>query len=99
MTRRPRRARTLALTGAVLAAALGVTLAPEAPAATPAMPPETTPSATTPPSTLPPGPTPPGAFSFAAGGDMGYNPTAAATVKGIAAAGVDFALHLGDMAY
>jgi len=30
---------------------------------------------------------------------MGYNPMAANTIKGIAAAGVDFALHLGDMAY
>jgi hypothetical protein len=42
---------------------------------------------------------PPSTFAFAAGGDMGYNPMAAKTVKGIAAAGVDFALHLGDMAY
>jgi len=75
MTRRLRRARALTLAGAVLAAALGVTLVPQAPAATPA------------------------AFSFAAGGDMGYNPIAAKTVKGIATAGVDFALHLGDMAY
>jgi hypothetical protein len=84
MTRRPGRARTLALAGAVLAVALGVTLVPDAPAVTPA---------------TPPGPPAPQAFSFAAGGDMGYNPIAAATVKGIAAAGVDFALHLGDMAY
>ncbi|HZI37584.1 MAG TPA: hypothetical protein VFF24_04710, partial [Acidimicrobiia bacterium] len=38
-------------------------------------------------------------FSFAAGGDMGYNPLAAGAIKGIASAGVDFALHLGDMAY
>ena len=45
------------------------------------------------------GPPPPTTFSFAAGGDMGYNPFAAATIKGIASAGVDFALHLGDMAY
>jgi hypothetical protein len=30
---------------------------------------------------------------------MGYNPEAAATVKAIAGAGVDFSLHLGDMAY
>ena len=51
------------------------------------------------PAVTPPGPPHPAAFSFAAGGDMGYNPMAAATVKGIAAAGVDFALHLGDMAY
>jgi hypothetical protein len=75
MTRGSRRARSLALTGAVLAAVLGVTLVPEAPAVAPT------------------------AFSFAAGGDMGYNPMAAKTIKGIAAAGVDFALHLGDMAY
>ena len=51
------------------------------------------------PALTPEGPPPPTAFSFAAGGDMGYNPMAAATIKGIAAAGVDFALHLGDMAY
>jgi hypothetical protein len=48
---------------------------------------------------LPPTPPPPSTFSFAAGGDMGYSPDAAATIKGIAAAGVDFSLHLGDMAY
>ena len=46
-----------------------------------------------------PGLPPPPVFSFAAGGDMGYSPIAAATVKGIAGAGVDFSLHLGDMAY
>jgi hypothetical protein len=51
------------------------------------------------PAAEPPGLPAPQAFSFAAGGDMGYNPEAAATIKGIAAAGVDFALHLGDMAY
>src|SRR5437867_7597941 len=51
------------------------------------------------PAAEPPVAPPPTSFSFAAGGDMGYNPFAAATVKGIAAAGVDFALHLGDMAY
>src|SRR5581483_5036350 len=80
MTWRPGRARLLTLAGALLAAMLGLTLVPAAPAVTPSAP-------------------PPGAFSFAAGGDMGYNPLAAATVKGIAAAGVDFSLHLGDMAY
>ncbi|HEX6380967.1 MAG TPA: hypothetical protein VF180_06970 [Acidimicrobiia bacterium] len=48
---------------------------------------------------LPAGAPPLTAFSFAAGGDMGYNPLAAGTIKGIAGAGVDFALHLGDMAY
>jgi hypothetical protein len=63
---------------------VAVTVVPDAPAATP----ET-----------PPAPPPPTAFSFAAGGDMGYNPAAAATIKSIASAGVDFALHLGDMAY
>jgi hypothetical protein len=47
----------------------------------------------------PPGPPPLTTFSFAAGGDMGYSPDAAATIKGIAGAGVDFSLHLGDMAY
>jgi hypothetical protein len=67
----------------VLVAALGLTVAPKAPAAEPAG----------------PGLPPPSAFSFAAGGDMGYNPVAAKTVKAIASAGVDFALHLGDMAY
>ena len=64
---------------AVLVAALGLTMVPDAPAVEP--------------------PAPPTAFSFAAGGDMGYNPMAAATIKSIAAVGVDFALHLGDMAY
>ena len=47
----------------------------------------------------PPAPPPPTAFSFAGGGDMGYSPEAAAVVKGIATAGVDFSLHFGDMAY
>ena len=51
------------------------------------------------PALTPEGPPPPASFSFAAGGDMGYNPMAAATIKGIATAGVNFALHLGDMAY
>ncbi|HVW32053.1 MAG TPA: metallophosphoesterase [Acidimicrobiia bacterium] len=41
----------------------------------------------------------PASFSFAGGGDMGYSPEAAAVVKGIASAGVDFSLHFGDMAY
>jgi hypothetical protein len=50
------------------------------------------------PAATPPPPAPT-TFSFAAGGDMGFSPEAAATVKGIAAAGVDFSLHLGDMAY
>jgi hypothetical protein len=99
MRRRPGRARALTIAAAVLGAAMGVTLVPAAPAVTPITPPETTPSATTPPSTTPPAPPPPDTFSFAAGGDMGYNPIAARTVKGIAAAGVDFSLHLGDMAY
>jgi hypothetical protein len=67
---------------AVLVAAFGWALVPNAPAIE-----------------LPPGAPPPTAFSFAAGGDMGYNPLAAGAIKGIASAGVDFALHLGDMAY
>ena len=46
-----------------------------------------------------PSPPPPTSFSFAGGGDMGYSPGAAATIKGIATAGVDFSLHFGDMAY
>src|SRR4051812_42423105 len=40
-----------------------------------------------------------GTFAFAAGGDMGCSPDAAATLEGIHGAGVDFALHFGDMAY
>jgi hypothetical protein len=64
---------------AVLVAALGLTVVPEAPAVEPPL-----------------GAPPPTAFTFAAGGDMGYNPMAAGTIKGIASAGVDFALHLGD---
>jgi hypothetical protein len=51
------------------------------------------------PAATPPLPSAPTTFSFAAGGDMGYSPEAAATIKGIAGAGVDFAVHLGDMAY
>jgi calcineurin-like phosphoesterase family protein len=51
------------------------------------------------PAAEPAGPPPPTTFSFAAGGDMGYNPAAAKTIKSIATSGVDFALHLGDMAY
>jgi len=46
-----------------------------------------------------PAPPPPTTFTFAAGGDMGYNPIAAKTLKAVASAGVDFSLHLGDMAY
>ena len=52
-----------------------------------------------PAATPPPHRPAPTTFSFAAGGDMGFSPEAAATVKGIASAGVDFSLHLGDMAY
>src|SRR5439155_4685360 len=51
------------------------------------------------PADVPPAPPAPTSFSFAGGGDMGYSPEAAAAVKGIAGAGVDFALHFGDMAY
>jgi hypothetical protein len=51
------------------------------------------------PAAEPPGPPSPTTFSFAAGGDMGYNPIAAKTLKAIATSGVSFALHLGDMAY
>jgi hypothetical protein len=78
------RFRTLTLTGAVVLTTLSLNLVPRAPAATPE---------------LPPAPPPPAAFSFAGGGDMGFSPEAAAVVKGIAAAGVDFSLHFGDMAY
>jgi len=46
-----------------------------------------------------PAPPPPTTFTFAAGGDMGYNPIAAKTLKAVASSGVDFSLHLGDMAY
>jgi hypothetical protein len=38
-------------------------------------------------------------FSFGAGGDMGYSPDADATLKQMAASGLDFSLHFGDMAY
>jgi hypothetical protein len=49
---------------------------------------------------VPSGPAPGGgSFAFAAAGDMGCSPDAAATLEGIHAAGVDFALHFGDMAY
>src|SRR5256885_4199788 len=51
------------------------------------------------PADVPPTPPPPTSFSFAGGGDMGYSPEAAAVIKGIAGAGVDFSLHFGDMAY
>jgi hypothetical protein len=46
----------------------------------------------------PPAP-PPVSFSFGSGGDMGYGPFAADSIKGIARAGLAFSLHLGDMAY
>ena len=46
-----------------------------------------------------PAPPPPTTFTFTAGGDMGYNPIAAKTLKAVASPGVDFSLHLGDMAY
>ena len=49
--------------------------------------------------TAPPAPPAPTSFSFSGAGDMGYSPEAAAVIKGIAAAGVDFSLHFGDMAY
>jgi nicotinamidase-related amidase len=51
------------------------------------------------PAATPPTPPPPTAFSFAGGGDMGWSPEAAGTIKAIGAAGVDFSLHFGDMAY
>ncbi len=51
------------------------------------------------PAATPLGPPPPTTFSFAGGGDMGYSPDAAAAIKGVATAGVDFSLHFGDMAY
>jgi calcineurin-like phosphoesterase family protein len=53
-----------------------------------------------PPSGAPAGPAPgDGSFVFAAGGDMGCSPDAAATLEGIHASGADFSLHFGDMAY
>src|SRR6185436_6791609 len=53
-----------------------------------------------PPSGAPAGARPgDGSFVFAAGGDMGCSPDAAATLEGIHASGADFALHFGDMAY
>src|SRR5438132_4378697 len=38
-------------------------------------------------------------FSFAAAGDMGYNPDASATLTALAGSGAAFYLHLGDMSY
>jgi hypothetical protein len=38
-------------------------------------------------------------FSFGGGGDMGYSPDAQATLDQMAASGLDFSLHFGDMAY
>jgi hypothetical protein len=38
-------------------------------------------------------------FSFAAAGDMGYNPDAAASLTALAASGSQFYLHLGDLSY
>ena len=53
-----------------------------------------------PPSGAPAGAAPgDGSFVFAAGGDMGCSPAAAATLEGIHRSGADFALHFGDMAY
>jgi hypothetical protein len=53
-----------------------------------------------PPSGAPAGPAPTdGSCVFAAGGDMGCSPEAAATLEGIHASGADFSLHFGDMAY
>jgi len=94
---RARRHRLLALTTAVAAVGLvSLGLVPGAPAAGP----NYTCADAAPPSGAPAG-TPPGggSFAFAAGGDMGCSPDAAATLEGIHAAGVDFALHFGDMAY
>ena len=84
MLRNVGRVRRLTLTGAVLLATVGVNFVAQAPAEVP-------PAPTAPPA--------PAAFSFAGGGDMGYSPEAAAVIKGIAGAGVDFSLHFGDMAY
>ena len=95
--RRARRHGRLAVTTVVIAATLAALgLASGAPAAGP----NYTCADAPPPSGAPAG-TPPGgdSFAFAAGGDMGCSPDAAATLEGIRAAGVDFALHFGDMAY
>ncbi|HEV8628546.1 MAG TPA: hypothetical protein VG034_29300, partial [Acidimicrobiia bacterium] len=65
-----------------------------------AAPPNATCTDAPPPSGAPAGPTPgDGSFVFAAGGDMGCSPDAAATLEGIHASGADFSLHFGDMAY
>ncbi|HEV7864541.1 MAG TPA: metallophosphoesterase, partial [Acidimicrobiia bacterium] len=97
-TNRSNRRRHSLLVTVVLAATgfAGLTLAPGAPAAAP----NATCADAAAPSGAPAG-TPPGggSFAFAAGGDMGCSPDAAATLEGIHAAGVDFAIHFGDMAY
>jgi Calcineurin-like phosphoesterase len=94
---RLRRRGLLAVTTVVAAVALtALGVAPGAPATGP----NYTCADAAAPSGAPAGPPPGGeSFAFAAGGDMGCSPDAATTLEGIHAAGVDFALHFGDMAY
>jgi hypothetical protein len=74
----------------------GFVLVPRAPATGPiATCADAPPASATPAAPAPGG----GSFAFAAAGDMGCSPDASATLEGIHAAGVDFALHFGDMAY
>jgi calcineurin-like phosphoesterase family protein len=91
-----RQYRLLGATVLAATALTGLVLVPGAPAAAP----NATCTDAPPPSGAPAG-TPPddGSFVFAAGGDMGCSPDAAASLEGIHASGADFALHFGDMAY
>src|SRR5882762_10774159 len=92
-----RRRISVSVSVAVATVALaGLALVQSAPAAAP----NNTCADAPPPSGAPAGAPPGGgSFAFAAGGDMGCSPDAAATLEGIHAAGVDFSLHFGDMAY
>jgi hypothetical protein len=91
-----RRNRRLAAALVTVACLTGFALIPGVPAAAPSA----TCADAPPPNSAAPG-TPPGdgSFVFAAGGDMGCSPEAAATLEGIHGSGADFALHFGDMAY
>ena len=88
--------RPLRALAAALVAVAGLALVPGARAGAPSA----TCTDARPPSGAPAGASPDdGSFVFAAGGDMGCSPAAAATLEGIHRSGADFALHFGDMAY
>src|SRR5256714_2351422 len=88
--------RGVVLAVVVAAVLVGLTFVPGVPAAGPNYTCADAPAPSGAPAGAPPGG---GSFAFAAAGDMGCSPDAAATLEGIHAAGVDFALHFGDMAY